>query len=352
MIDKAVGTMKRKIGYDYIRIFACFMVIVNHTISSVIFDLLNGYSNTAFIGDFIFNACRMNVFSFILISGALLLQKQESYIDWFRKRVLRIILVIVVFSAMYYDWSNGNIIDYFRVIFSSNITNAYWYLYLYLGLMLTLPITRKMCHSLEVKDFILLTIIFLMTQSIYPLLSHYFSFPPMQTMFSSIFSYWISWYYVFIAGHFLNRLLDWNTEISQKKRFLPVLFLCWIIGNLIPTFITYREMYCGQDTSLFMDNPFLIWSVLATICLDASLIIISTLLVRHTKVNKVIIGLSSLTFGIYLFGDKLIQVVFPYFNQWGINAVVKILVIDILIFIIGALFTLILKKIPVIRKIL
>ena len=198
----------RKVGYDYIRIIACFMVLLNHTISPVVFSLSNGFSWTAFIADFLFNACRMNVVSFILISGALLLGKNESYKDWFLKRVLRVIVVIVVFSAIYYDWSNGSIVDYFRLIFESNITNAFWYLYLYLGMMLTLPILRKLCQCMRNLDFILVISLFIITQSIWPLLVHYFNFPRFQLMFSELFSYWISWYCVFIMGFFFDKLIN------------------------------------------------------------------------------------------------------------------------------------------------
>lgn len=149
--------------------------MVNHTISSTIYGLAEGFSGTAFIGDFIFNACRMNVVSFVMISGALLLKKNESYKDWFFKRVLRAILVIVLFSAIYYDWSGGNIIDYLYFIIGCNVTNAFWYLYL--GMMLTLPLLRRMCRAMQKSDFILVIFIFLITQSIYPLLNHYLNFP-------------------------------------------------------------------------------------------------------------------------------------------------------------------------------
>ena len=341
----------RKIGYDYIRIIACFMVIVNHTISSTIYGFSEGFTGTAFIGDFIFNSCRMNVVSFILISGALLLGKNESYKDWFVKRVLRIVVVILLFSVIYYDWSSGNAADYLRLIFESNITNAFWYLYLYLGIMLTLPLLRKMCQCMENRDFILLIVIFLSTQSIYPLLIHYFNFPAMQWVFSGLFSYWISWYCIFLMGYYFKNLLDKHT-IKNIKIFIPVLFIGWFIGNLIPTVLTYREIYYLHDTSLFMDNPFFIWSFAATICFDSALLLISDSLIKYKKFNNIISYISGLTFGIYLLGDKLISIIYPFFTNWNTNQVVKIMAVDIIIFVIGACVTAVLKQIPLIKKLL
>ena len=121
----------RNLGYDYIRIMACFMVLVDHTFLHIIWPLREGFSHTAFIGAFVFFASKMNVVSFVWLSGALLLGKEESYKDWFLKRVLRVCLVIVVFSALYYDWVGNGISEYLSTIFSVNLTTAFWYLYLW-----------------------------------------------------------------------------------------------------------------------------------------------------------------------------------------------------------------------------
>jgi len=340
----------RELGYDILRIIACFMVIVNHTISTTVFLFLNGFSFTAFTGDFIFNACRMNVVSFIFISGALLLGKEESYKDWLVKRVLRVLLVILLFSTLYYDWSTGSFKGYLRLIFENNITNAYWFLYMYLGLMLTLPLLRKMCKSMQNCDYILVLVLFLITQSIYPLLAHYFNLPSFNLTFSYLYSYWIGWYGIFILGYFGGQLI--NKYKAKIIHLFPLFLGVWFIGNLIPTIITYREMYYKQSTELFMDNPFWIWSIIATVSIDCFLVAVLPSKVFVRKAHRYIEYISGLTFGIYLLSDKLIVVVFDLFKNWTINDCFKIMVLDILIFCIGAAITVCLKKIPLIRRII
>ena len=70
------------------------------------------------------------------------------------------------------------------------------------------------------------------------------------------------------------------------------------------------------------------------------------------SLNKVISYVSTLTLGMYLLGDKLISIIPQYFTDWKINEIVKVLTIDVIIFIVGAVITSILKKIPLIRKVL
>ena len=108
-------------------------------------------------------------------------------------------------------------------------------------------------------------------------------------------------------------------------------------------------MYYYQDTSLFLDNPFFIWSFVATICLDGALILLSNALIKCEKLNRAVKYIAGLTFGIYLLGDKLIA--YNYFPNWNANIVIKIVVADIVSFVIGALITAVLKHIPLIKKI-
>lgn len=342
--------MKRTIGYDYIRIMACFMVILNHTpIYNALFMLGEGLTGTSLIGGFLFNACRMNVVSFILLSGALLLKKEESYKNWFFKRIVRIVVVILLFSTIYYNWSQGNIINYFIMVFSNNLTNAYWFLYVYLGLMLLTPLLRKFCISASKEDFLLLAILFLVTQSIYPILVYYFRFPSFQYMFSQMYSYWVSWIMVFLFGNYFDKLI---AQQGFRTKSIPLMLIIWGIGNTIPTFIAYFDLYYRKDNNLFIDNPVLIWSLIATLSLDLTLINIGNKTENNKYISRIVRNISSLTFGIYLFSDKLILTLEPFYKNLSKNIIVNALLLAISVFILGAVITFLLKQIPLLKKLL
>lgn len=310
--------------------------------------LNEGLSGTALVGGFLFNACRMNVVSFILISGALLLKKRESYKDWFFKRIVRIILVILLFSTIYYNWNQGDFVTYLLMVFSNNLTNSYWFLYVYLGLMLLMPSLRKFCISAQGSDFILLGMILLTTQSIYPILTYYFGFPPFQYMFSQIFSSWGSWILIFLLGYYFDKL------VSLRKLQKPIiaLLIIWFIGNTIPTLIAYFDLYYRKDNNLFIDNPFLIWSLIATVSLDIALINVANKAENNKYISRIVKELSGLTFGIYLFSDKLIQILNPFYENLSENIVANTLSLAISVFLLGAIITFLLKQIPLLKKLL
>lgn len=323
------------------------MVLVNHTISSIMGAYVGKLCTNLIVSDFIFNCCRMNVVTFIFISGALLLKKEESYRDWLLKRVLRIVLVILLFSAIYYPWQEGSFWGYLQSIYSSNMTNAFWYLYLYLGLMLLLPVLRAFVKSAGKKTYWVLFVLFGVTQGIYPLLTHYFGFPGMQGNFSALFPYGVGWIVLFLLGYYCATFV----KIQYTTPKLLLLAAIWLIGNAIPTIITVHEFAVLQDTSLFMDNPMLLWSLAATLAL---IFLVDGLVQRAGerlhRVNKGVSYIAGLTFGIYLLGDKLIRTV-PTI-MLSANPVLNILVTDVVLFCIGGVITFVLKQIPYLKKLL
>ena len=289
----------------------------------------------------------MNVTSFVFISGALLLGKEESYKDWFCKRVLRIAAVIIIFSAIYYDWKNGNVGEYLLSIFSGHITNAFWYLYLYLGIMVLLPFLRKMVAVMTENEYRYMFAIFAVSQGIYPVLVYFFGLPSCHSIITSMFSTWISWIVVFIFGYYLFVVHNWSEKLSASR---CLLFLgVWFIGNLIPTLLTIYDFRYRGATYYFMDNTFFIWTICATIAANLLLLYLAGR-IKNELVNKSIRLVGSLTFGIYLLGDKLINNI--SFWSLPLSKTSRELLCCIAVFAVGGVITFVLKHIPLIKKLL
>ena len=151
------------------RIIAIILVIFNHTDGFFLY-----YSNTdnpltwwfSFIGSAL---CRCNVPLFIMITGTLLLEKEESIRDLYKKRVGRIGIVLILFSLFYYCLNicrnKGSIFSltaFLKGVMSGSIQESFWYLYLYLGLLAVLPLLRRLAAASkddELKYILLLQII-------------------------------------------------------------------------------------------------------------------------------------------------------------------------------------------------
>lgn len=93
-----------------------------------------------------------------MIEGALLLGKEESIRDVYTKRVFRYIVILVVVSFLYWLWQfHYNIsVATFRVfwknLYSHHMSTQLWYLYSYFGLLIMLPLLRRLAGVLKKND--------------------------------------------------------------------------------------------------------------------------------------------------------------------------------------------------------
>lgn len=95
----------RKLYLDLIRAVSIFLVIFNHTgIKGFMLYSVATQSPLYPFYMFLSVACKPAVPLFWMVSGALLLPKEESIGRVYRHRVLRMVIVLVLFSAIYYGW--------------------------------------------------------------------------------------------------------------------------------------------------------------------------------------------------------------------------------------------------------
>lgn len=102
-----------------------------------------------------------------MITGALLLGKDESYQQLIKKRILKTVITIIMASAILkyymsmYSGTSLDLRDFFLKVYKDEISGTYWYLYSYLGILLMLPLLRKMANSMEDKDYKYLILLYL-----------------------------------------------------------------------------------------------------------------------------------------------------------------------------------------------
>ena len=159
--------MARTSYISVLRIVAILLVILIHSSS--------GYLNSNEFQSFDWKYANwLNSFSrfavplFVIISGALLLQKDESTGEFYRKRLLKIVPPFLFWSIVYLVYYFIRYIDFDYIGFPQVInivlirlksgTNAHlWYLYMILGLYLAVPFIRKIvgnCSKKEIEIFL------------------------------------------------------------------------------------------------------------------------------------------------------------------------------------------------------
>ena len=115
----------------------------------------------------------------LMISGAILLDMHESIRIVWGRRILRVVIILVLFSLLYYisniahgtEEEGFSIMKFCRDIYSREIITQFWYLYAYIGFLVCLPFLRPMVKNMRNCDFIYLIMAVFVLSSILPLIN-------------------------------------------------------------------------------------------------------------------------------------------------------------------------------------
>lgn len=91
---------RRNAYFDVLRVLAILLVVFNHLPGYLLYQTCSGLKAWAYMLLTMFT--RINVPLFLMVSGALLLGKEESTSRLIKHRVSRIVAVTVLFSALCY----------------------------------------------------------------------------------------------------------------------------------------------------------------------------------------------------------------------------------------------------------
>ncbi len=177
---------KRNILYlEIMRIIAILLVIFNHTGERGFLIFVNCAYNS--LGFWVCMAlsviCKFAVPLFFIISGVLLLKdgKDESIVSIFKKRILRMLIVLVTFSfinyfRIYLFWTPApkslNFKDFFVTLYSNCHFFSYWYIYAYIAFLISLPFLRVLARNLKTTHFLYMIALFIFFQSILPVVEY------------------------------------------------------------------------------------------------------------------------------------------------------------------------------------
>lgn len=141
-------------GMDTARVGACFMVIVLH-VAAVNFSV---FDDQWWASNFYDSLTRGCVPVFLMISGVLLLNKQEGLPAFFTKRFVRILPPLLFWSLFYMTWNSWQGQDYgawpewIKTVAGGPVVFHLWYLYAILGIYLFVPLLRHIWASSRVSD--------------------------------------------------------------------------------------------------------------------------------------------------------------------------------------------------------
>lgn len=365
-IENANKPKPKLIHIEILRILAIFLVIFNHTGLKGFF-LFSAYpfaTKPYFIYMTLAVVCKIAVPLFLMVSGALILKKDISMSKLFKNKILKMLIVLFVFTGLFYirlhvlQYSDTfTIKDFFIRLYKGDINAPYWYIYAYISFLLSYPFLRAIVKSLPEYGYVYLIILSLIFVSVLPWLEYRASagkvtinaYGNVSWIFSNIVIYPL-------IGYYLENIID--IEKINKKHFIPM-FLFAVFGILVSCYMTYVKHritgICRETkTQDFLDLFALPISIF---------VYLSVKKIFYKKnfnkfITAPILSIGSCTFGIYLIHMAILESTFltnfytDLIKKYNFFYIAAVFILCLLTMIISYVIIFILKKIPIIKKLL
>jgi len=326
---------------DLLKVISAFAVIIIHVLSPVVaFYSENITSGELIIYKTIKYFCSWAVPCFVMITGALLLNtnKEIGYKLLLRKYLLRIIYAIILFG-FFYAWLeiifNEKTISLFQlpIVFYNILTNKLWdhmwYLYMLIGLYLILPILKGFIRNVRDSDFIFILIVLFISNSILPWVTSLFNISlGIQIQTASIYIFYT------LIGYYLSINKKINKKLSLILIFIPLVFDFLISCNICK--------WTNYSNEFSYNSPMVVMMAIG----------IFSLIQNYTKKSRLVNQIARISFAIYLIHPLYINIVLKLLkiNPLRYNSILVVMILMIIIPITSILTSIILYKIPVLRK--
>lgn len=362
-MTKEKNKQKKIVYIEFIRIFAIYWVIFNHT-SEMGFALFASQETDTlsfWLYMFISVFCKVAVPLFFAISGALLLEKEESIGVLWKNRIFKILLILIFFSIAdylnYYFYSGKpiNIRNIFLSIYDGpTLVNGHlWYLYAYIAFLICIPFLRILVQNFEHIHFYYLIAIVLCS-NLLSVVEYLLS--KGEVLHSDVFqrSLWmISDVIVYpCIGYFIHNKL--NVKDIHKK--IPLLWLVNFIGIAVSCFMTYYVgKIDGDINELTTEKFFNSFVLLNCFTIFATVKYIFETIEVSDRVTKIILSVGKTTFGIYLL-HQIVKTylshysIVPEITKYGVDSMVAVLLYCLGIFLVCYMITFAFLKIPILRS--
>lgn len=332
---------------DNSRIAAIFAVVFLHTAAIVVAGADIG-SEQWWFGNAYDSFVRWCIPVIVMVSGALLLdpEKQEPMSVFFKKRLSRILIPTLFWSALFLSWgamkgarkgSPPSWTDLMEKVASGEPYYHMWFLYMILFLYLFTPFFRKAiacCTRREIKIFVVIS--FLMAAS-------NAAFEALVSGGSRLF---INWFLAYIPYFFLGYLV----RTDERKISKGVLSIIFLLTSLLTAVGSYLVV---TNNTLAMGLYFYGYLSISVIPMSVSVIYLLKTWTKPLVSERFTWTLALLTLGIYLVHPIFLEIIqYSGFGPLDIHPAVSIPVIALIVFFLSLVTAWGIHKVPYLRRII
>jgi surface polysaccharide O-acyltransferase-like enzyme len=326
---------------DFIRFIGTFLVVLAH--------IEKWGAEPVWAQNFYYTVSRIGVPLFFLISGYLLLSKQEDLWTFFRKRAARIIIPFLVWSIIY-DVINSQafaeigitfegILKMFIRILRGPRSGHLWFFYSLIGLYLITPILRVFISRARKSEILYYIALWFLAM---PILFIVEEFTPIKNGFEIYYTGGYVGY--FLLGYYLGRL-------ETKPPLLWSALGLFMTGIIFSFAVFHYDLPPQNNEMVFRSYPSLniiLMSLGAFILIKAAGEKISAPLARFSS------GVSKASFGIYLIHPLVFMCMTLGWNALGFqtaagNSIFIIPLAASVNFLLSWLIVFLISKIPILR---
>lgn len=230
MVNNSKRSENKILWPDAIRIISVFFVILIHTSAPVVLSWKQVNAADWMFANIYDSIARVSVPLFVMLSGALLINKNDNLKTFFKKRLKRILLPWIFWGTILLLISGPKIDIYnFKTILMENFLSGFWFMPMIAGIYLATPIIKKFAVNAtknELKYF--LTIWFLIASLI----------PSSKALFSIDISFinpsWVTYLGYFVGGYYIvhrSKISKNYLQLSKIIYFLNLFFT--IVGTYL-----------------------------------------------------------------------------------------------------------------------
>lgn len=300
---------------DYLRIFACFLVMLVHASENYY-----GAASGELAGPVSFLAnetdrlwvsvydgfSRMSVPLFMLVSAFLLVPMRNgmSAFTFYKRRAIRILPALLIFMVLYSTlpilWgqidTDTSLTDLSRLWLNfPSLAGHFWFMYPLIGLYLFIPIISPWLSKVSAREERMFIWLFALSTCI-PYLNRFFGEVYGQCFWNQYHMFWYFSGYLgyLILAHYIRTHLTWTT----RKRLVTGSVLT-VAGAIV----TILSFYVQAAPGINIDTPTLEigWSfcTINVLALTAGMFLIFTTIPSH-RIPAPVVEISNLTYGMYL----------------------------------------------------
>jgi surface polysaccharide O-acyltransferase-like enzyme len=355
MNDTNDNVKDRILYIDILRSVAIFAVIVTHTSIVIKYGYFNVNMNWWWTGSFYTALSRWCVPIMIMISGILLLDPNREYPTkiFLKKRFNKVGIPLIFWSIIYVIWRYRDdiLINKYPSLWSTvqnfiggPVYYHLWFIYTILGLYILTPVLRVYIKNAGRENIKYFLVVWFITNGIINFISKLTNYDFKVGIELYFFTGYVGYY---VLGYYLT-ISDFN---KKEKRLLYILSMVCIVATMIGTFILSKT----KGTYVDDFNDFLFPNIIL-MTIGVFVFIKSVdwerIINGYSHINKFILDVSDLSFGIYLVHLLVLEFLQNYcsIDARIINPLVSIPLISMLIMIISYVIIKLMKRLPIIEK--